>query len=240
MEIQSDTEEVVHENFATGETEFIDIILKGKGDIDWSKVKDEYLDYDDGYGSQVWSGWVSFTDGTWIERHEYDGSEWWEYKKTPSLKDINKENEMNNSKVVDCNNNSKPWLVNLKENTLDKINRKDKTVKDIKEYFIKGELTITSDTKEIVPSDYKLGEVEYKDVVLCGRGEIDWSQVEDKYLNYYNGAGDQVWYGWILFNDNTWIERCGQDGYEGWEDKIFPNLENEIKWMKELKDTKED
>lgn len=88
MEIQSDTEEVVHENFATGETEFIDIILKGKGDIDWSKVKDEYLDYDDGYGSQVWSGWVSFTDGTWIERHEYDGSEWWEYKETPSLENV--------------------------------------------------------------------------------------------------------------------------------------------------------
>ncbi len=88
LEIQSDTEEVVHENFALGETEFIDIILKGKGDIDWSKVKDEYLDYDDGYGSQVWSGWVTFTDGTWIERHEYDGSEWWEYKETPSLENV--------------------------------------------------------------------------------------------------------------------------------------------------------
>ena len=88
LEIRPDTEEVVHENFATGETEFIDIILKGKGDIDWSKVKDEYLDYDDGYGSQVWSGWITFTDGTWIERHEYDGSEWWEYKETPSLENV--------------------------------------------------------------------------------------------------------------------------------------------------------
>lgn len=88
LEIRPDTEEVVHENFAMGETEFIDIILKGKGDIDWSKVKDEYLDYDDGYGSQVWSGWITFTDGTWIERHEYDGSEWWEYKETPSLENV--------------------------------------------------------------------------------------------------------------------------------------------------------
>lgn len=28
---------------------------------------------------------VVFNDGSWLERHEYDESEWWEYKKTPSV-----------------------------------------------------------------------------------------------------------------------------------------------------------
>ncbi|QNI21485.1 hypothetical protein [Salmonella phage 3sent1] len=30
-------------------------------------------------------GNVWFTDGTWLERGEYDGSEWWEYKATPAI-----------------------------------------------------------------------------------------------------------------------------------------------------------
>lgn len=24
-------------------------------------------------------------DGSWFERHEYDGSEWWEYKEKPAV-----------------------------------------------------------------------------------------------------------------------------------------------------------
>lgn len=43
------------------------------------------VNYDSGYGSQEWFGWVSFKDGSWIEREEYDGSEWWEHKEQPSL-----------------------------------------------------------------------------------------------------------------------------------------------------------
>lgn len=43
------------------------------------------INYDSGYGSQEWFGWISFTDGTWIERGEYDGSEWWEVREQPSL-----------------------------------------------------------------------------------------------------------------------------------------------------------
>lgn len=35
------------------------------------------LDYDNGFGSQELHGYVWFTDGTWAERREYDGSEWW-------------------------------------------------------------------------------------------------------------------------------------------------------------------
>ena len=43
--------------------------------------------YDTGFGGQILHGFIWYADGTWSERGEYDGSEWWEYKKRPS-KDI--------------------------------------------------------------------------------------------------------------------------------------------------------
>jgi hypothetical protein len=41
--------------------------------------------YNDGYGLQYLYGTVWFKDGTWLEREEYDGSEWWVYKKAPQI-----------------------------------------------------------------------------------------------------------------------------------------------------------
>lgn len=41
--------------------------------------------YDSGYGSQEVYGTIWYTDGTWSERGEYDGSEWWEYKTRPEI-----------------------------------------------------------------------------------------------------------------------------------------------------------
>jgi hypothetical protein len=41
--------------------------------------------YDEGYSSQHIFGTIWYTDGTWSERGEYDGSEWWVYRKCPSL-----------------------------------------------------------------------------------------------------------------------------------------------------------
>ena len=43
------------------------------------------FEYDEGYGGQILFGTVIFKDGSWLERGEYDGSEWWEYKRTPKL-----------------------------------------------------------------------------------------------------------------------------------------------------------
>lgn len=43
------------------------------------------FNYDNGYGSQEFEGYLWLKDGTWAERHEYDGSEWWEYKKLPEV-----------------------------------------------------------------------------------------------------------------------------------------------------------
>lgn len=42
-------------------------------------------DYDDGFGAQhVATDLVLVGDNWWIERAEYDGSEWWEYKSIPT------------------------------------------------------------------------------------------------------------------------------------------------------------
>lgn len=41
--------------------------------------------YDSGYGSQELGGIIWFENGDWAERGEYDGSEWWEYKRRPNI-----------------------------------------------------------------------------------------------------------------------------------------------------------
>jgi len=43
------------------------------------------FDYDSGYGGQMLFGIVWLKDGTWLSRGEYDGSEWWEHNKLPSI-----------------------------------------------------------------------------------------------------------------------------------------------------------
>ena len=43
------------------------------------------FEYYAGYGSQELFGTVWFEDGTWLDRNEYDGSEWWVYLSTPEI-----------------------------------------------------------------------------------------------------------------------------------------------------------
>lgn len=43
--------------------------------------------YDAGYGSQQLFGVIVFNDGTWLERREYDGSEWWTKNTIPQEED---------------------------------------------------------------------------------------------------------------------------------------------------------
>ena len=46
------------------------------------------FEYDAGYGGQELYGTVwLMEDHTWLERGEYDGSEWWEYRKCPQIPD---------------------------------------------------------------------------------------------------------------------------------------------------------
>jgi hypothetical protein len=41
--------------------------------------------YDSGYGNRHIFGTIWYTDGSWSDRGEYDGSEWWVHRKCPSL-----------------------------------------------------------------------------------------------------------------------------------------------------------
>lgn len=43
------------------------------------------FEYDESYGCQNLFGTIWYVDGTWSERHEYDGSEWWLYQKAPEI-----------------------------------------------------------------------------------------------------------------------------------------------------------
>ncbi len=43
------------------------------------------FEYDSGYGSQMLHGTIWYEDGTWSEREEYDGSEWWSHRKCPEI-----------------------------------------------------------------------------------------------------------------------------------------------------------
>lgn len=67
------------------------------GDVQWVGSKDgEFaitweqfatianVEYDNGYGgAEIAHDLVIVGDSWWLERHEYDGSEWWEYKMLP-------------------------------------------------------------------------------------------------------------------------------------------------------------
>lgn len=47
------------------------------------------VEYDAGYGGAEVAEdlMVIFSDGSWLERGEYDGSEWWEFKRSPRIPD---------------------------------------------------------------------------------------------------------------------------------------------------------
>lgn len=47
--------------------------------------------YNNGYGSQLLYGTIWMKDGTWFDRGEYDGSEWWEYRRRPEIPENLKE-----------------------------------------------------------------------------------------------------------------------------------------------------
>ena len=59
---------------------------KGKGEIIWDEIPKSELNYDRGYGTQYWRGFITFKDTPdWLEREEYDGAEWWSWRSRPSL-----------------------------------------------------------------------------------------------------------------------------------------------------------
>lgn len=69
---------------------------KSLDDIKWFGQLDGYMplehikeildvDYDDGFGCvEISQTLVICGEDWWLERNEYDGSEWWEYKEKPT------------------------------------------------------------------------------------------------------------------------------------------------------------
>ena len=43
------------------------------------------FEYNDGYGGQELFGTIWYADGSWSERDEYDGSEWWSHRVRPPM-----------------------------------------------------------------------------------------------------------------------------------------------------------
>ena len=48
------------------------------------------VEYDSGYGGQEVASdlIIKFRDGSWMERGEYDGSEWWNYQTSPEVSEV--------------------------------------------------------------------------------------------------------------------------------------------------------
>lgn len=66
------------------------ILLKeGYTPTDYTEFLDKLnFEYDAGYGGQELYGMVwLMEDHAWLDRGEYDGSEWWAYSKCPSVPD---------------------------------------------------------------------------------------------------------------------------------------------------------
>ena len=65
-------------------------------------------DYDSGYGGQNLFGTIFCEDNIWLDRGEYDGSEWWSLNKYPNLRDHFDENVViryeRNRKLKNLNN----------------------------------------------------------------------------------------------------------------------------------------
>jgi hypothetical protein len=60
--------------------------LDGNYAMSWERVRPLLdINYDSGFGGAEIADdlVVVFTDGSWLERGEYDGSEWWEFKQQP-------------------------------------------------------------------------------------------------------------------------------------------------------------
>lgn len=80
-----ETIDVIHEN----KKKLEDVLWVGSEDygyitwVEFAKIADT-TEYNNGYGgAEIATDLVVVGKDWWLERHEYDGSEWWEYKSLP-------------------------------------------------------------------------------------------------------------------------------------------------------------
>ena len=83
---QETLEELKEHNLTWNDVEFIqtnDFCIKDKDKF----LEQMDFEYDDGYGSEyIPTDLVIVGKDWWLERHTYDGSEWWEFKRLPIKK----------------------------------------------------------------------------------------------------------------------------------------------------------
>jgi len=61
-------------------------LVVGYSEEDLSRFLSELdFNYDDGFGGQELYGTIWYEHGTWSERGEYDGSEWWNHCRVPDI-----------------------------------------------------------------------------------------------------------------------------------------------------------
>lgn len=88
LTIMCATIEYAHSYLGSNGTPKTIILSRGHREDDLVEFFDKLdFEYDDGYGGQELYGLVWFTDGTWLTRGEYDGSEWWQHHKCPEIPD---------------------------------------------------------------------------------------------------------------------------------------------------------
>jgi hypothetical protein len=62
------------------------LLTTGWDNEDWVQFLDLIdVEYDNGHGSQYLRGTIWYEDGTWSQRREYDGKEWFEYCVCPVI-----------------------------------------------------------------------------------------------------------------------------------------------------------
>lgn len=72
--------------FNSGKDDKAAYLKQGYSLVEWEYFLHQLdFTYDNGYGTQELFGIVWLEDNAWLERAEYDGSEWWEYKQTPEI-----------------------------------------------------------------------------------------------------------------------------------------------------------
>ena len=76
-------------------------LTTGWGVEDWSKfLTDLDFEYDCGFGGQNLFGTIWYVDGTWSDRGEYDGSEWWNYNQCPNIpKELDRKDKVRDQKL---------------------------------------------------------------------------------------------------------------------------------------------
>lgn len=88
MNLYKETIEILKEHGKT----FDDVVVICGDDFQITKddfIKYSNTEYDSGYGApEVAEDLLVIGAGFWLERHEYDGSEWWEYKEIPERNEL--------------------------------------------------------------------------------------------------------------------------------------------------------